>query len=315
MKDLAHLAAAYDKNGLYKADETGIHYEAIVKSDTINVSFKEINNSKLFAAIDNDASKEEITACKNAIASTANSGLKHGVTTFAELADLLERDFAYSPFVFKDGNRTKDNLIGGTKWLVLDIDDSTITAEEAHFMLQDVNHHIALSSDKDNHFKFRVLVELDSSIEIDALTWKYFYKAVSKHLALNVDPLPQSQIFFSYSGRDVYSAIDAEPLSVRDFLMEATEKVAEKPAIEKRLSTPQKQSLLSDERTTFAQAFEAANGAGSRELIKAARYAKDLGMSNDEIIDLINRINEYWTDPMSEDRLEKTILSQIRRWR
>lgn len=314
MKELVHLAAAYDLKGIYKVDDTGITYEGVVETDVLGISFKPIDNTELFKAIEDKKSKDEITRQKTRIASTANYGLEVADTTFSELSTMLKGDFAYSPFKFKDGVRNKDGIISGTKWVVLDIDDSTITAEQCDFMLQDINHHIALSSNKDNQFKFRVLIELDANVEVNSIIWKHFYRAIAKDLALKVDPLPQSQIFFSYSGRPVYSVIDADPLPVRDFLMEAIERADAKPAIEKRLTSPQKHALLSDELTTFGSAFEATNGSGSREMIKAAYYAKDLGRTNEEIIELIHRINGYWDQSMNKERLEKTILSQIERW-
>ncbi len=110
------------------------------------------------------------------------------------------------------------------KWCVLDLDDSPMTAEECHFMLSDINHHIARTSDASNPNKFRVLIELDSNVDENPIVWKHFYLSVAEELALKVDPLPQSQIFFSYSGREVLSTLDASPLPVRDFLVQAIEK-------------------------------------------------------------------------------------------
>ena len=315
MKELIHLAAAYDKKGIYKVDDTGITYEGIVETDILGISFKPIDNTALFDAIAKKKGKDEISKQKNIIGSTANYGLEVADTTFPALAEMLQKDYAYSPFKYKNGVRNKDGIIGGTKWVVLDVDDSAISAEECHFILQDINHHIALSSNKDNHFKFRVLIELDSNVEVTSITWKHFYLAVAKYLALKVDPLPQSSLFFSYSGRPVNSVVDAEPLPVRDFLMEAIERTEAKPAIEKRLTSPQKDALLADELTTFGAAFDCPqDGSGSREMIKAAYYAKKLGMTNEQIEALILRINTYWDYPMNEERLENTILTQLRRF-
>lgn len=320
--NLHHLiiaAASYDRDGIYTMNEdmTAITYKAVVKTDVIGISYKPINNTELFTAIARDASHEQINNIKSKIASTANYGLEIADTTFQKLGRILEGDYAYSPFKFKDGNRNRDNIISGTKWLVLDIDDSKITAEEAHMMLEDINHHIALSSDANNHFKFRVLIELDSIVEVDPTVWKLFYLNVADYLALNVDPLPQSQIFFSYSGREIFSTIDAQPLEVRDYLMAAYEKASEKTlnTINPVLTTAQKKAMINDELTTFNRAFDAAMGDGSRSMIWAARKGYyDLGMSKDEVIALVHRINEYWSSSMDEDRLYRTIIQQIKRF-
>lgn len=316
MKELCHLANAYDKDGIYTVHETSISYKKIVKLDKINISFKPINTSSIVAAVEAGADKKEIEKQKGLVATTAQYGLETAETTFEELGTMLTKDYAYSPYKFKNGHRMKENLIGGTKWLVLDVDKSDVTADECHFMLQDINHHIALSSDATNRFKYRILIELDSEVETDAITWQHFYMAIANDFSLTVDPLPQSQLFFSYEGREVMSTLDAEPLAIKDYFVKAQEYSLEKPAqSQKKLTSPQKQALLDDELTTFAQAFEAEQGEGSRKLIWAAKYAyNDLDLPKDQVEALIHRINDYWLFSMDDERLEKTILSQIRRW-
>jgi hypothetical protein len=311
MKELVHLAAAYDTNGIYTVNESSISYEAIIKTDVIGISYKPVNNQPIFDAI---AAGRDSAPAKQAVAASSAYGLEIDDTSFDKLPLLLSGDYAYSPFKFKDGVRKKENLIGGTKWLVLDIDDSTVTASEVHFMLADLNHHIALSSNAENEYKFRVLLELDSLVDVSPQIWKHFYLAIADELALDVDPLPQSQIFFSYAGREILSTLDAQPLAVRDYLMTATEKATAKPAIEKKLTSPQIQALIDDELETFNQAFFAPMGAGSRKLIWAANKAyKDLGMSKPDVHALLDRINKYWTSPMDAQRFEQTITTFVDR--
>ena len=314
LKDLAHLAAAYDENATYQIKDSAIHYEEIVNTDILSISFKPIDNSGIFSAISKGLTKDEINKQKSIVASSATYGFEIAETTFPELRDLLQYDYAYSPFKFRDGVRRKENLYGGTKWLVLDIDSSNITNEECHFLLSDINHHIALSSDATNKFKFRVLLELAAPVSLDPIAWRNFFMAVADDLSLTADPVPQSQIFFSYSGREVLSVLDAEPLPVRDYLMLALE--SSPLTTPKVLTTPQKQSLIADELETFSPAFNARAGEGSRKMIWAARYAySDLGMPKDDVIDLIYRINDYWAPlSMKEPRLQATIIDQIKRW-
>lgn len=318
LQQLITAAASYDIDGIYSINEEGtaVLYEAIIKTDVIGVSFKPINNSKLNEAYERNASYDEINSIKSYIASTANYGLDVVDTTFEELGELLLKDYAYSPFKFKNGTRGRDSIIGGTKWLVLDIDDSNATAEEVHFMLQDLNHHIALSSNKDNEFKFRVLLELDSVVDVNPTVWKHFFLNVAEYLALKVDPLPQSQIFFSYADRPVMSVVNSEPLPVRDFLMKAHEKAVQKTTLPvTSMNAAQRKAMIEDELTTFNRAFDAVMGDGSRSMIWAARKAFfELGMNHEETIALIHRINNYWHHSMDSDRLERTIIQQIRRF-
>ena len=321
LKELITPAAVYDKLGIYTVSDDGtyIHYERIHQTDTLLVSIKPIDNSRLFAAIASGAPKETIDDIKGLIATSATYGYDCEEASFADLSQLLQGNYAYSPFRFRDGVRGKANITSGAKWVVLDIDSSIITAEEAHFMLSDINHHIALGSDKNNHFKFRVLLELDSSVEVDAVVWRNFYLAIANDLALTVDPLPQSQIFYSYWEDDrppIYSITDASPILVRDYLMAAHEAAERAPStVAKTLSTSQKKALLADELTTFSRAFNARNGEGSRSLIWAAKYAfYDLGMPKDEVIQLLHRINNYWVYPLPEDRFNNTVIQQVLRW-
>ena len=293
MKELVHLATSYDTTGIYTVCEEGICYEEIIKTDVAGISFMAVSGSKA----------DRQTQCA--------SGYEFYETDFNDLSEMLKEDFAYSPFRFKDGIRGKEHIIGGCKWICLDIDDSTITDEECHFILQDINHHIARTSDASNPFKFRVLLELDAIVDIPDLQWKHFIKSISEFLSLKADPLPKSQIFFSYQGRDVLSITGKSPIEVKEHLLYAMSN--ESKASAPKPTTAQAKALLSDKLTTFARAFDCVEN-GSLELITAAKYARDLGLPKEEIIALMYEINNYWSDPMDETRLQNTIVSQISRW-
>lgn len=314
MKELIFLASSYDKKAIYTYSDQEIKYEAIQPTNALTLSFLEIDNTPIFKAIEaGDA--ELITKAKNLVASRANGTLQSAEVDFKALAKMLEKDVAYSPFIYKDGKRTRDSIISGTKFLVLDIDKSKLTASEAHFILQDINHHIALSSDPNNEFKFRVLIELDSVVDVEAKVWQYFYLSVADSLSFVVDPLPQSQIFFSYSNRPILSVTDKEPLEVRDHLMLAHDKASSKAAAiaEKPLTTAQQKALINDELVTFENAFMCTEN-GGLNLIKAARKAKSLGMSNDEVVALLHRINNYWAYPLSDEIMQTKVVNQVLRW-
>ncbi|MFA7029627.1 MAG: hypothetical protein WC179_05090 [Candidatus Cloacimonadaceae bacterium] len=294
MKELIHLASSYDKSGLYTIAEDSVCYEAIIPTDIIGASYKPVSGTK----------EQRSSQC--------SERFEFYETKFNELSLMLQEDLAYSPFRFKDGKRGKDNIIGGCKWICLDIDDSNITDEECHFILQDINHHIARTSDINNPFKFRVLLELDAIVDIPDIQWRQFIKSISESLSIKTDLLPKSQIYFSYSERKVLSVIDQNPIEVREHLMLATS-TEDKPQAYKPTSQ-QAKALLNNPLSTFAYAFEASRGEGSRSLIRAAYHAKDLGMQVDDIIDLMYEISNYWDTPLDNHRMEKTIIAQIKRW-
>jgi len=304
--ELIKLSAGYDTDGIYSLinEDSAVQYEPIIRTEDVIISYKEMDMSSLNKAVANE-DKEAIRKAKESLAANTAYGFDVAETTFNDLDLLLGGDYAYSPFKFKNGVRGKNNIEGATKWLVLDIDDSLITASEAHFMLSDINHHVALSSDPNNDYKFRVLIELDAPVALNAVAWKHFYLAIANDLALKVDPLPQSQIFFSYANRPVMSNTDAEPLKVRDYVMKAIEKANDKEFKNKTIGTTQKRLLLEDALETFAYAFNSEHGAGSRNMIRAMYHAKDLGASLDEALELLEDINNYWISHMPDDRLER----------
>lgn len=313
LQELVNLASGYDTSGIYSIINDGgaIQYEPIIKTEVVGISYKPIYTTELNTAVkSNDI--DAIRSAKHDISITTAYGYELADTTFENLDELLQGDFAYSPFKFKNGVRGRDNILGGTKWLVLDIDDSPITADEAHFMLSDINHHIALSSNPDNYNKFRVLIELDTNVELSAIAWKHFYLAIANDLALKVDPLPQSQIFFSYANRPIWSNLDAQPLEARPYIILAKEQEANKEYRDKQLTNPQKKALLADKLTTFEYAFDAPWGSASRNVIRAMYHLKDLGGTVGDAIELYNDIQEYWETPFNEQR-SRAMVEQIKR--
>lgn len=305
LQELIHLASGYDTSGVYSIINEGgaIAYEPIIKTDVVGISYKPIDTTSLNAAV-LSGNSDAIRNAKHSISLTTAYGFEVADTTFEDLGQLLAGDFAYSPFRFRSGVRSKDNIMGGTKWVTLDIDSSPISASEAHFMLSDLNHHIALSSDASNEFKFRVLLELDSSVELSAVAWKHFYLSIAEDLALNVDPLPQSQIFFSYADRPVLSNLEASPLEARPYVMLAKEREVTKEQRDRSYTSSQKAALLADSLTTFNYAFEAPNGTASRNVIRAIYHLRELGGSLKEALALYNDIQDYWDVPFTADRSE-----------
>lgn len=310
--ELATLCAGYDDEGIYVVSEgnTGIEYEPYIKTETIGVSFKPVDNDKLQRAISNNADYETIKNLKMQVAATANSGYTYGETTFAELREMLNKDFAFSSFQFKDGERHKENLVGGTKWLVLDVDRTHISIEDAHEIMQGVNHHIVLTSDPTNKYKYRVIVELDSFVDIGPIEWKYFYMKLSEDLGLQVDVLPQSQIFFSYKGREVFSCLDGTPIECREYLMYAKERKAHSPAV-KAPTKSQKSQELAAPFDTFWYAFECQKGRRSVTYYRAVRHAMSLGADYEYTINLLDQFNEYLTDPLDQERFDR-LKQQVR---
>ncbi len=296
LAELAKLAASYDPQGIYLPTDNSITYEHLEPTPVSGVSYIPVSGSK----------QQRAKQCA--------INFQFQEVTFKQIANLLKKDLAYSPFQFKDGIRGKDNIIGGTKWIVLDIDNSIITAKDCHYILQDINHHIALTSNPDNDFKFRVILELDAFVDINNKVWKYFIESIATSLSLTVDLLPKSQIFFSYANREILSVIDKNPIQARDHILIATNKTTEKIKTIKPPTKAEAKALIDNPYSTFNFAFECPeNGSGTRTLIAAAFKAKELGMDNDAITELLIKINNYWESPMPQQRFQNTVLSVVQR--
>lgn len=292
MKELIDMASSYDPLGVYSISENTVHYETIVKTEVTGASFLEVSGTK----------EQRAKACA--------SGYSYAESTFVNLKNLLSMDLAFTPFALKEGVRGRENIISGTTWICFDVDDSNLRASEVHEIIEDVNHHIALTSDPDNEFKFRVIVQLDASVQLEPLEWKYFIESVSDFLGLPIDKLPQSQIFFGYAGREVLSTTDADAIEIKDHITYAMTRAAEKtPA--KEMTPKEKSAQLGAPFATFEAAFEARTGSGSRLLYAAARKSHGLGASIDDTINLVRTISDYWDSPFPPHRL-RALEDQIR---
>jgi glycerol-3-phosphate cytidylyltransferase-like family protein len=277
------------------------------------VSYKKIDTSAIVAAsISGDT--EALRQAKHLVAKQTVNGFEVGETTFKDLAMLLKGQYAYTPFVLKNGVRNKEAIQNETKWLVFDIDKSSITAEEAHFMLNDINHHISLGSNPNNEFKFRVLIELDSNVNLDQREWRYFLLAIADDLALDIDALPQSQIFYSYGHAKVLSVTDAKPLEVYKYITIAKDKAVATTTAKQPLTTKQQQLKLNDPLGTFAYCFECPlDSPGSRAMYRMMKEAKnDYNATKEQVIDLLNQVQEYWEQPLPEHRFN-ALLNQVER--
>jgi len=239
-----------------------------------------------------------------------SKGYTYEEAKFEELpSGILESNAAYSPFRFAGGIRSKSNIEGGAKFVVLDIDKSMLTDLETHTLLNEYNHHIARTSDPDNEYKFRVLIELDSIVDVEDRMWSVFIEEIGIELGIVIDNLPKSSIFFSYENREIHSQTEGTPLPVKPLLDRAAIRLRDKPKPARELPTASKKALLDDPRTTFEFAFNAEKGERSRFLYRALAYAIDVGATEEYIIDLANEINDYWTDSMDTDRLENTLIT------
>lgn len=256
------------------------------------------------------ASYMQVTGSKQERAVKCHSGYIAKETSFEKLSNLLVNDTAYTPFRFSDGKRSNSNIISGATWIALDIDKTMTSIYEMHDILGDYNHHLCTTSDKENIYKYRIILEFSQIVDIPPHEWKHFCIELCKELGISeVDEasFTKSQIMFGYKDSLVLSLVDTESYDVSECIKKAMNKdITQKP-----LTLTQKKNALDSPLQTFAYAFDAKDGEGSLMLYRAFKHASDMGASKNEVIQLITDINGYWENPLEDERLEKTILNQV----
>lgn len=289
-----------------------------------------IDNTAVQEAVASNQPSEVISYLKQQVAWDAVYGFEYDEVSFEQLGNLLNNDYGFTPFKYKSVGsgaifntdkhpnawgrvRGRANVNNSISWLCLDVDKSEITAEEMHQILSSFNHHIARTSDKDNAYKMRVLIELDNLTEISEEMWKPFVRSVGLFIGIpDIDMLGRSQVFYGYKGRKVLSQLGGLPIETSRHLQVARMKVAEleeKRATE--LPVEMRDAALQSPFNTFGFAYEAANGEGTTKLMAAIHLAKEMGASKEYITDMVHSINNFWDYPMSASRLQSTVLTAL----
>ena len=83
-------------------------------------------------------------------------------------------------------------------------------------------------------------------------------------------------------------------------------------------TTREAREMLEDAMGTFSYAYDYEHSSGSGNssmLIRAAKHAKDLGATREQVLNLMHDINSYWIVPLEEKRFDRTIIAQIDRWK
>ena len=293
-------------------------------------SFLVVDNDPIQEAIAAKAHKDTIQYLKQQVAWYAVYGFEYAESSFEGLGFLLGHDYGFTPFKYRSVEegavydiekhpdawgrvRGRENVNQQTSWLCLDVDDSLLTDEEMHSILANINHHIARTSNKDNPYKFRVIVELTKKTTITEDEWKPFLKSMIDYLGIpKLDMLGRSQVFYGYNNREVLSVLDREAVDPQRHIEMARMKVAEleeKKALE--LPPGQRDTALKNRYSTFGFAYDAASGEGTTKLMAAVHKAKEMGADREYIVDLVHRINNFWDHPMPMGRLKSTVMAGI----
>lgn len=293
-------------------------------------SILQVDNSAMQEAIANNADKERISFLKQQVAWNAVYGFEYHEVPFSKLGDLLSHDYGFTPFKYKSVDegaiydrvkhptawgrvRGRENVNNAVSWLCLDIDDTIIEAKEMHSILSNVNHHIALTSNRTNKYKYRIIVELSRLVTVSEKEWKPFLSSISSYIGVpKLDMLGRSQVFYGYNARTVLSVLDKGTVDPTRHIEIAKMRVTElEERFDAMIPPGERQTALDHMYSTFSFAYEAEDGEGTTKLIAAVHKAKMLGADRQYLVELVHSINNFWDSPMNIQRLNSTILASI----
>jgi len=279
-----------------------------------NVSLIHVNNDAIQEAIANNANPSYITELKANVAFNCVYGFEHHLVPFEDLGNLLSADVGFNMFKFKDYttaiyNKEKhpdayglvrgvNNIISDCSWVCYDVDVTTITDTEMHQILSNLNHHIARTSDKRKATKYRIIIELSTSIHVTRDEWKPFIQSIANQIGI---------------GREVLSQLSGGTIDPIPHLNYAKAEVARISEDNTIYDTDEydREEALANPYTTFDFAYEAQIGDRWKTSMAAIAKAKRLGASKEYIKDLLYAINDFLDHPKPKHIVESSLFSAI----
>jgi hypothetical protein len=243
----------------------------------------------------------------------AYKGFKYVNIELKNLVQLLQEDYAYSPFKFKDGYRSNDNVISETNYLVLDVDKSEVPMQVLHeTYLSGTLHILSTTSDKNNKYKYRVIIPIKQSLGKNKDIYKYVVLRLAEELMLDIDTSSTtiSQFMNSYSGSEVLHNLDSniEPMDIGDILADSGKHISKTDSYSTPMTKAQQkkaqEAMLHDFETEFEFALNAPMGRGSILLFVAGKKMERAGVSPTGIRTWLHKINSEWASPMPKGRIE-----------
>ena len=225
--------------------------------------------------------------------------------SFTKLQDMLTKDYIYSPFIYRNGKREEINIISEAEFVVIDIDNTEIDIFERHLDLEseNLNHIIATTSTTENTYKYRVLLPLDQTVDVQEYR-NLVNGIIVNGLIVDMDIASKkpSQPFYAYKDSIVYSYFDGENLSVEDY------------SVEEIVQDIDNSNVTSDDYSILVNRYKnPGKGNGKNALVSASFTMIEAGFSKQQLEECINQINKAWISPMDEHSLYSLIIRPMQR--
>jgi len=240
------------------------------------------------------------------------SGWVNSKKPFSNYAKLVNMNYAYSPYHFRDGYKDLEHIIDPSDTIVLDVDDTHIDMNSMSSILSEYKHIIATTSDNKNLYKYRIIFQLDRAVDLTAPQWKKFYRSIATLLHIEVDTqINKASMFQGYKDSVVITNYDGDLLPTKSHLINAYDTSNDKIKVRKKATTEKQLDLYWDDRyDIFEYAYDCESNR-SITMYGAMREACDLGMPRHMVEELLLEINSEMPRPLDHKRLRKTIIDQI----
>ncbi len=306
----------------YSVKSTGLNQEYVgkVKTQLATILSKISDNDireKIIAKYNLDADADDITieqklykeagkVIKTERAKMVSGGNFNYVRTkFENMVEMLQSDNSFSAFEYKENIRSDENCIGKTNLLILDIDDSDETMQEVSNAMQELNHIAVSSSDKNNPYKFRLIVKLNSEIELNKMMYQKVIESFGSEYGLIIDKLSRAQLYHAYIDSKVIVNIDQEDFDVLPLMNKAEKQLKEIRTV----NVKDKNELWIYRDNYFQKWFRLSDTKGTNhhnKIVGLFYYSRDLGASKGLIIALLEEYHEQYDTRRSH--LDKLIV-------
>ena len=224
---------------------------------------------------------------------------------FKQLAQLLSKDYMYSPFAYIGMEQGMFNICSEASFVIIDVD---YTSTSIHDRLTQLSNEgleciLGTTSDPNNMLKYRVLLPLDQPV-----TPQEYRRVVAGirefGLISDLDRASEkpSQKFYAYANSIVlYNS--GNPLVVKDYL------VPESKIAQVELNCPLELHQLLDEFSTYSTAPP---GSRTRYLLSAAFNLVERGADNKLLEQVILHINNSFLIPKDHNSVYRRVINFIK---
>ena len=228
---------------------------------------------------------------------------------FRDLRYLLAEDYIYSPFNYISYEQNTNNICSDANFVVIDVDSTSISITDRLDILaeEDLQCILSTTSNPLDWYKYRILIPVDKPLSAQE------YRGVVTGIAeyglipdMDIASAKPAQKFYSYANSMVLSSFTGEPLCTADYAVNLAE------PIYSAASPPDDVTELLHEFDSYRYAIK---GKRTRSLISAGYKCLELGMTNEQLEQVIYYLNSLFLVPKSHSDINRRVLNFIKQQR